>query len=71
MNLKEFKERLDFLCKTRPNDLEQINVCITVSGHSIGGRPYSDVERVYLGFDWEHNQLRIEPEKELTLLTNN
>ena len=64
MNLKEFKKRLDFLYKS-VQDPEYIEVCITVKEVAIGGRARCGVKYISLGFDWEHNQLRIEPSQDL------
>ena len=64
MNLKELKDRIDFLYEISRNP-EQINVYITTSEKAIGGRAKCGVKGVRLGADWEHNQLRIEPEDKL------
>ena len=64
MNLKELKDRIDFLYEVSRNP-EQINVYITISEKAIGGRAKCGVKSVGLGADWEHNQLRIEPEDKL------
>ena len=60
MNLREFKARIDFLFATT-RDPDSIKVCITTADSSVGGRAYTEIERIDLGFDWEHNQIRIEP----------
>jgi len=67
MNLKDFLENLNFIKKTFPDyeNLENINVVITTSESSIGGRSCVDVYNVHMGFDWEHGQLRIEPANKL------
>lgn len=66
MNLKEFKNVIDSiydgLTFSKP---EEISVVITTSEPSFGGRAYSDINAIHLGFDWEHNQLRINPTKKL------
>lgn len=64
MNLKELKTRIDFLIKAYPN-AENCKVVITTKGNSVGGREYSNVKSVYQGFDWERNQIRIDPEDNL------
>lgn len=64
MNLKQLKDRIDFLYKISRNP-EQINVYITTSDKSISGRAKCGIKGVHLGFDWEHNQLRIDPEDKL------
>ena len=65
MNLKEFKDRVDFLYKTERNP-ENVKVVITTyEGGTLGGRPYCNIGYLHMGFDWEHNQLRIEPENKL------
>lgn len=64
MNLEELKARIDFLHKQSRNPKKEI-VYITTSEHSIGGRAKCGVKNLSLGFDWEHNQLRIEPENKL------
>lgn len=64
MNLKEFKKRLDFLYKS-VKDPEYVEVCITIKETAIGGRAKCGIKHITLGFDWEHNQLRIEPTETL------
>lgn len=65
MNLKELKARIDKLCEYYGKDLERCTVYITTSEPSIGGRAKCGVKSVALGFDWENNQLRIDPEEKL------
>ena len=64
MNLSEFKQRIDFIYNSTrtPDDIE---VVITTSESSIGGRAKCDIYGIYKGFDWEHNQVRIEPMNKL------
>lgn len=64
MNFKEFKKRIDTLYESVHNP-ELITVYITTSEPSIGGRAKADVDYVTLGFDWENNQLRINPKQKL------
>lgn len=40
-------------------------VLITIEGDSIGSRPYCKIQSAGFGFDWEHNQFRIEPSEKL------
>lgn len=64
MNLSEFKQRIDFIYNsTRTPD--NIEVVITTSESSIGGRAKCSIRRVDKGIDWEHNQVRIEPSNKL------
>ena len=64
MNLKELKARIDFLIKAYP-DAENLKVVITTKGNSMGGREYTNIKSINRGFDWEHNQIRIDPEDNL------
>jgi hypothetical protein len=63
MNLKEFINHLDVIKSVFPSykNMEEISVLITTSESSIGGRAYTEVKNIFMGFDWENNQLRIEP----------
>ncbi len=63
MNLKEFKNIIDTIEKRVC--AEEIEVLITTSESTVGGRAYSRVKGITLGFDWERNQLRIEPNDKL------
>ena len=60
MNLIELKERIDNIIKyTRfPEDKK---VYINLSQPSIGRRAGTEIESIDQGFDWEHNEIRIEP----------
>lgn len=64
MNLKELKETVDFVFNRSKNP-EGSSVVITLSEPSIGSRAYSSVQGIYIGFDWETNQIRIEPSVDL------
>ena len=64
MNLEELKERVDFLMQT-VRDPREINVYITLDESSVSDRAKEEVQNIYIGFDWEHNQCRIEPEHNL------
>lgn len=62
MLLKELKKQVDFLMEHgHQND----PVLITLSDPSVGGRANSGVLNILSGFDWEHGQIRLEPEKRL------
>lgn len=64
MNLSELKQRIDFIYNsTRTPD--NVEVVITTSESSIGGRAKCSICRIDKGFDWEHNQVRIEPTNKL------
>ena len=68
MKLKDLKHKIDFLYKQYENHPEipdDLDVVITTSESSIGGRAKVDVHYASRGFDWEHNQFRIEPEHKL------
>lgn len=72
MHLKQLKilvdSAIDNLYFEKP---ENIPVLITLSENSIGARAASTVKYAGLGFDWENNQFRIEPEKPLVTKGNN
>lgn len=67
LNLEKLKSIIDFevenLHDKQPKD---IPVLITLSESSIGARASIGVKYVGMGFDWEHGQLRIEPNIPLT-----
>lgn len=44
---------------------EEIPILITLSENSIGPRASCEIKSAGLGFDWEHNQFRIQPTDEL------
>lgn len=62
MKAKKLKEVIDFYIN---NGHENDDVVITLSEPSIGCRAFSDIRYVASGFDFEHGQIRIEPEKSL------
>lgn len=64
MTLAELKELVDGLCK-RHKGLANAQVMITLAEPSIGGRAAAQIKGIYAGFDWEHNQIRVEPEESL------
>lgn len=72
MKLKDLKHRIDFIYeqyKNRPEIPDNLDVVITTSERSIGGRAKVDVSAVHRGIDWEHNQFRIEPTCKLIKLS--
>lgn len=71
MKLKDLKHKIDFIYeqyKNRPEIPDNLDVVITTSECSIGGRAKVDVSAVHRGIDWEHNQFRIEPAYKLLKL---
>lgn len=67
MNLKELKTIVDLTIKHLQSNQkpEEIQVLITLSESSIGARASSGLKYAGLGFDWEHNQFRLESSKAL------
>lgn len=67
MNLSELKIKVDDAIKNLHKDQrpEDITVLITLDEDSIGQRACSGIRNINLGFDWERDQLRLEPEKPL------
>jgi hypothetical protein len=63
MNLKELINNIKIIESLFPSyqNMEDVNVVITTSESSIGGRAFTEVRNIFEGFDWERNQLRIEP----------
>lgn len=64
MKLKDLKHKIDFIYEQYKNCPEipgNLDVVITTSEHSIGGRAKADVRYVGRGIDWESSQFRIEP----------
>lgn len=64
MNLKELKDKVDNICEFCDNP-EEIEVCITTSDNSVGPRAKVGIKNIYIGFDWEINQCRIDTKKEI------
>lgn len=67
MNLKELKDAIDTIAENMLNNanLEDIDVRINLSEPSICCRASVGVENIMMGFDWEQNQLRIEPNESI------
>lgn len=68
MKLKDLKHKIDFLYKQYENHPEipdDLDVVITTSESSIGGRAKVNVRSANRGIDWEGGQFRIEPEHKL------
>lgn len=67
MNLDELKFVVDHTIEHLHHGMQSkdIPVLITLSENSMGARSSSNVKYAGLGFDWEHGQFRIEPEKSL------
>lgn len=62
MILSELKQQVDFLDATdHGNDI----ILVTLSEASVGSRASTGVTGLYLGFDWEHGQVRISTEKKI------
>lgn len=72
MNLLELKQIVDANCERIPNGgkPEDISVLITTKDPSIGPRASVGVEGLFMGFDWESNQLRIEPAEKIVRIGN-
>ena len=72
MNLEELKNLVDANYERIPNGYspKDISVLITTAEPSIGGRASSGISGIFMGFDWESNQLRIEPTDKLVRLGN-
>lgn len=58
MELKDFNKQVSEATLSNPD----ANVLITLHENSIGSRASCNIIGGYLGFDWETNQFRIEPE---------
>ena len=65
MTLTELKKTVDSYCETKYVNPDEVNVIITLEEMSIGSRAGTGIENIFLGFDWEHNQLRIQPKEKL------
>ena len=64
MNLKELIDSLNFI-KDKNVDFLNSPVLITLSSNSVGARAACTIRNVSVGFDWEHGQIRIEPNGKL------
>lgn len=60
MNLLEFKNIIDSRYSHCKNP-EEVKVLITTADPSVGPRASCDISSIRIGFDWERNQLRLEP----------
>lgn len=71
MNLQELIDIIDKTIKHNPRiDLENVQVVITTAPDgTVGGRARAKVKYAGLGFDWERNQFRLEPEETLHKFT--
>ena len=72
MKLKDLKHNIDFIYeqyKNHPEIPDNLDVVITTSEYSIGGRAKVDVSAAHRGIDWEHNQFRIESAYKLLKLS--
>lgn len=65
MTLTELKKIVDSYYEDDYINPDEINVIITLEEMSIGPRAGTGIENIFLGFDWEHNQLRIQPKEKL------
>ena len=65
MTLAELKKIVDSYCENKYVNPDEVNVIITLEEMSIGPRAGTGVENIFMGFDWEHNQLRIQPKEKL------
>lgn len=65
MTLAELKKIVDSYCEDKYTNPEEVKLIITLEEMSAGARAGTDVENVFMGFDWEHNQLRIQPKDKL------
>lgn len=63
MNILELKKYIDSLID---NGIEDAALLITLKEPSVGPRASVSIKYIHQGFDWEHNQIRIEPEEDLT-----
>lgn len=63
MNLNELKEMCEYYIQ---QGHENDKIIITVSAPSVGQRSGVGIKSIYPGFDWEHGQIRIECDQELT-----
>lgn len=65
MTLTELKKIVDSYCEDEYVNPDEVNVIITLEEMSIGPRAGTGIENIFLGFDWESNQLRIQPKEKL------
>jgi hypothetical protein len=64
MELKRLKQLIDKTIEV-DEDNKYLNVVITLSEPSVGGRMMTNVSHANAGFDWERGQFRIEPEEKI------
>lgn len=65
MTLTELKKIVDAYYEGKYVNPDEVNVIITLEEMSMGPRAGTGVESIFMGFDWEHNQLRIQPKEKL------
>ncbi len=67
MKLKELKLIIDEIVESY-SDSPDLEVCIPNNDDSTkiyGGTPYTKINKVQLGFDWDHNKVFLLPEKDM------
>lgn len=71
MKLTEFKEHIDWICETYPQEADrELTVVVVTRDPSIGGSACTEVKAVHKGFDWENGRVNIYTEKEVVFKTN-
>ena len=65
MTLTELKKTVDSYCEEKYVNPDEVNVIITLEEMSIGPRAGTGIENIFMGFDWEQNQFRIQPKEKL------
>ena len=65
MTLAELKKIVDAYYEGKYVNPDEVNVIITLEEMSMGPRAGTGVESIFMGFDWESNQLRIQPKEKL------
>ena len=73
MNLKELKDKIDWLYDEQRNPEERspenitVGIMVKTTG-SVGGAPVIGIKNITMGFDWDAGKLLICPEKDLRII---
>jgi hypothetical protein len=73
MNLKEFKDQVDWLYNNQMRSVHQLPESITVgivvkTAGTVGGTPIVSIKNIHAGFDWDNGTLLVYPEKDLRVI---
>lgn len=71
MNLAQLIGAVDFAKHERYPERVDVVITTRLPYATVGQRAYTNVASVGMGFDWERNQFRIDPQEELMCVIHN